>query len=132
MLPTPHWERKPLCVKGLKGQRGWTVTERRTSAAKDILTPDTERLLEQYGVVSEKFERAHDGPEPERDDREDHSGSSMVENDQPKPELRPPPEIANDVDRESFNERWFDEQRAADERAEAREDGQDREMDREP
>lgn len=40
-------------------------------------------------------------------------GSGMVGQDQPKHNLRPPPDIREDVDRDSFNDRWMAEQRDA-------------------
>lgn len=40
-------------------------------------------------------------------------GSGMVEKDQPKFQLRPPPETARPVDRKAFQDRWIIEQREA-------------------
>lgn len=101
------------------------MVERRTSAAKDILTPDTERLLEQYGFVSQEFDQArevsieHQTPDEARtEDRAE--GSRMVQDDGPKYDMRPPPEIAEGPDRETFDKKWFDEQVRSDQHKEDR------------
>lgn len=114
------------------------MTERRTSAAKDILTPDTQRLLENYGFVKEEFDQARDLEENRPDDdmgkerlnTDDRSGSKMVREDRPQNDMRPPEEFSKEVDRDAFDEKWFEEQL----RAEAPESSPTREQEpeREP
>lgn len=45
---------------------------------------------------------------PQRDDRGD-SGSQMVKDEQPRPELKPPEHMSKPTDRQTFAERWADE-----------------------
>lgn len=52
------------------------------------------------------FDAKDAGKAPERP-------SNMVANDRPQPSPRPSPGIAQEVDRNAFNERWADEQREA-------------------
>ena len=89
------------------------------TAAREYLTASEKSLLEQYGVTADEFERAA-RPEqapPQRDtDAERPTGSTMVKDDRPAPEPRPPKELAQDVDRQAFERKWADELQRAQER----------------
>lgn len=84
------------------------MSERRTSAAKDILTPDTQRLLETYGVARNHFEHARDpmvsqqhvdlAREQDRDDARAERGSILEKGGDTLPEFQPP-DRANDNER---------------------------------
>lgn len=53
-----------------------------------------------------------------RDDKQPSGRlSSMVEADKPRPQPRPSPDIAQEVDRASFDQRWKDEQARAERKA---------------
>lgn len=82
---------------------------RRTSAAKDALSQRADNALERYGITTGAFNQAR-----EDDPSISHQvNAQMVKNDRPSNDMRPPPDIARPVDRESFDERWRQEQERA-------------------
>lgn len=96
------------------------MAERKTSEAKDILTPREEAILETYGIARNHFEHARDPliskqhidlarEEQQREGR----GSVMVREDAALPEHRPSDELARAVDRKAFDDRWQEEQEHA-------------------
>ena len=93
------------------------MAERTTSVAKEVeLTPREEAILRTYETSRDAFDRAReDDPSRsyENSDVRGGDGSQMVEQDQPKPENRPPEEIARPVDRETFDQKWEQEQQRA-------------------
>ncbi|MBL4590848.1 MAG: hypothetical protein JKY96_02695 [Phycisphaerales bacterium] len=82
-----------------------------TSAARDIVDAQADNLLEQYGETSQAFNGAHNNEQA--NDAGQGRESTMVANDQPKPELKPDQDIAKSADRESFNDRWNEERQDA-------------------
>lgn len=99
------------------------MADRRTSVAKDVLEARIDSALERYGLAQEAFDHARrDDPSISHENAHLRE-SSMVSNDRPQHNPRPDPKIARPVDREAFNERWSQEQLAA-------ERDQDRDMDR--
>ena len=94
------------------------MADRRTSVAKDVeLSPSAQAVLASYGRSSRSdFNLAReDDPSQSHENAGDQrgEGSQMVKEDQPRPENRPPEEIARPVDREAFNQRWQAEQERA-------------------
>lgn len=92
------------------------MNDRTTSAAKHYIEQRAGDILEQYGIVKGEFDKVRGQEQVASQDQQndqDGQGSQMVSNDQPKLENRPPPEIARPVDRESFNDRWTQEQERA-------------------
>jgi len=87
--------------------QGAGVDERTTSAAKDVqLDTYAQSALDNYGELTNEFngqdyDRGHD------------DGSQMVQQDAATNDNRPPPEMARDQDRETFNEKWAAEQERA-------------------
>jgi hypothetical protein len=72
-----------------------------------------------YVPLTETFRQAENStsndPAPRREtipERQD-GGSSMVKEDRPRHDLRPPPHIRDPVDRAAFNDRWLEEERKA-------------------
>ncbi|MEM6933590.1 MAG: hypothetical protein AAF526_08375 [Pseudomonadota bacterium] len=62
----------------------------------------------------------------------DETGSKMVKEDQPNPQLKPSPEFAAAVDRQAFDQKWFEEQGRAARIEQAQDKDQNRDNDREP
>ena len=84
------------------------MTERKISGASQYMDEQAHALLERAGYLKEGFNtdnsQAHDTQ---------GQGSQMVQDDRASHDNRPPPDMARDVDRESFNDRWSREQEAA-------------------
>lgn len=88
------------------------------TAAREYLTPSEQSALEAYGITSAEFDRVRqEDRAPDMEAANDPpSGSQMVKESQPRLEPRPPKELAKEVDREAFADRWAEElERARDE-----------------
>ena len=85
------------------------------TAARDYFSPSEKSLLEDYGVTSAEFDRVRVDDRAQDLDRS--GGSEMVREERVSPYLRPPKELAQDVDREAFDRRWADELQRAQEQA---------------
>ncbi len=97
------------------------MNEKTTSEAKDVqLESYEEHLLSRYDETSQHFNEQSQGQEWAEDNREEEqqSGSSMITEDASTHEMRPPPEMANEQDRLSFNNKWQAEKENADTRNE--------------
>ncbi len=94
------------------------MNEQTTSVAKDVqLESYEEHLLSKYDEISQHFnEQGAQGQELVEDKREEEqqSGSSMITEDASTHEMRPSPEMANEQDRLSFNNKWQAEKENAD------------------
>lgn len=96
----------------------------RSDAHKQALNERTDQAMERYGFLSEEFEKSRDNDqEKTRTESREGAGSEMVNKDAPHPQPRPPSEISRPVDRDSFNNRWQEENKRADDR----DQGEDRE-----
>ena len=75
---------------------------RRVSAVQEMLEANSEHIMDRYGLSNEEAQQ-QSGQVPE-----------MIKGHQPAQEPRPPRDIADPVDRETFNQQWRDEQQRAD------------------
>lgn len=92
------------------------MSDRIKKSVEAHLNRRTDAALERYGLLREDFQNAHDNVRsPEQEQASGNAGreSQMVAKDQPTLQPRPPEEIARPVDRESFNDRWREEQQNA-------------------
>lgn len=83
-----------------------------TSHAKTVQDLHAESILERYGSSQEAFNEAGDISklyeiqQPDEAAQETQWPSSMVADDRPANDMRPPQELAAQADRESFDDRW--------------------------
>lgn len=85
-----------------------------TSNARNVqLESEQPSALDEHPGVKAYFDQAHAGDAAPDQEQAQGRGSQMVEQDQPSPELKPGPDLAADVDRQDFNERWAHEQDTA-------------------
>ncbi len=76
-----------------------------TSTAKEVLERRVDSLLEQYDMTTKEFNSA--GNQEQSDNtRQQGRGSKMVGEDRPQHNAEPSKEIAERVDRISFDDRW--------------------------
>lgn len=85
-----------------------------TSNARNVqLESEQPSALDQHPGVKQYFDRAQGLDAVNDQAHAQGRGSQMVDQDRPEPELKPGPELAAATDRQSFNERWKNEQDAA-------------------
>lgn len=83
------------------------MTERTTSAAKDTeLESYRQKSLDAYKQHLSGFNDAANNNTASYAQEANQSGSSMVQQDQPAYNYRPPPEIADAQDLQTFNDKW--------------------------
>lgn len=92
-----------------------------TSVARDVLEQQADNALERYGETSQSFNNVHDNEQTQDDRGRD---SNMVSNDRPTHDMRPDPEVAEQADRDRFNDRWTTERQDAKQDQEQSNDGQ--------
>jgi len=94
------------------------MADRTTSFAKGLESDAfNQSVIDQAKRLGLSFNKAADPvQEKEQAKSSDSSkqGSSMVEKDQPRANLRPPEEIARPVDRQNFNKEWAKEGKQTD------------------
>ncbi|MCP4366555.1 MAG: hypothetical protein GY797_00350 [Deltaproteobacteria bacterium] len=97
------------------------MPDKTTSHAKDVqLDSYSASLLDRYGAAKNDFDHARDpmisqqikDMNQEKTDAQGR-GSKMVKEDKPKPELKPPKELAKEQDNKSFDDKWQREQNEA-------------------
>lgn len=85
-----------------------------TSNARNVqLESNQPSALDEHPGVKAYFDQAQAGDAALDQEQAQGRGSQMVEQDQPSPELKPDPDLAAEIDRQDFNERWESEQSSA-------------------